>query len=121
VTRKFQHVIVDRKGDIFCVRLRKTRLEENEIHELSDELSSLISEQSCRKLTLSLGPEEPQCLYSVFLAKLISVRRRILEAGGAMVLCDASPAVRDVFAACQLHDYFDFTPDTASAIDRLRG
>jgi anti-anti-sigma factor len=111
---------VDRKGDVFFVRLRKTRLEENEIHELSEELSSLISEQSCRKMALSLGPEEPQCLYSVFLAKLISLRRRMLEAGGTLVLCNASPAVRDVFAACQLQDYFDFSPDAASAIERLR-
>jgi anti-anti-sigma factor len=121
VARQYRHVVVDRKGDVFCVRLRKQQLDESELYALAEELLGLISEQSCRKMALALGPQEPSCLYSVFLAKLITVRRRMLEAGGAMVLCDASPAVHGVFAACQLQDYFDFTPDMASAIERLRG
>jgi len=111
---------VDRKGDVFWVRLRQQRIEESELSALADELLGLISEQSCRKMALSLGPDEPQCLYSVFLAKLITVRRRMLEVGGTMILCDASPAVYGVFAACQLDNYFDFAPDLASAIERLR-
>jgi hypothetical protein len=120
VAREFRHVLVERKGDISCVRLRKPNLEEQELYALAEELLSLVSEQNCRKMAISLAPP-PSCLYSVFLAKLITVRRRMLEAGGAMVLCDASLAVHGVFAACQLHDYFDFAPDMASAIERLRG
>ncbi|HMF14169.1 MAG TPA: hypothetical protein VKE94_17760 [Gemmataceae bacterium] len=120
MSRQFRHVLLERKGDVFCVRLRKPHLEEQELHVLAEELLSLISEQNCRKLALGLAPP-PSCLYSVFLAKLITVRRRMLEAGGAMVLCEATPAVYGVFAACQLQDYFDFAPDVASAIERLRG
>jgi len=120
VARQYRHIVVERKGDVFCVRLRKLQLEEHELYALAEELLSLISEQSCRKMAFSLGPQPPNCLYSVFLAKLITVRRRMLEAGGALVLCDASPAVHGVFAACQLQDYFDFAPDTATAIERLR-
>ena len=120
MTRQYRQIIVDRKGDVFCVRLRKLRLDESEIYAFTEELLGLISEQACRKLALSLGPQEPQCLYSVFLAKLITVRRRLLENGGALVMCDVAPAVVDVFAACQLQDYFDFAPDMASAVDLLR-
>jgi anti-anti-sigma factor len=121
MTRQYRHVLVNRHGEIVHVRLRKAELEETEIYGLSEELLSLISEQSCRKMALSLGPKEPRCLYSVFLAKLITVRRRLLESGGALVLCDVSPAVLDVFGACQLKDYFDFAPDLASALEKLRG
>ena len=120
MSRQYRYISVDRKGDAFCVRLRKFRLEEHEIYALTEELLGLISDEGCRKLALSLGPQEPQCLYSVFLAKLITVRRRLMENGGALVLCEASPAVLDVFAACQLQDYFVFTPDMASAVDTLR-
>jgi hypothetical protein len=121
MTRQYHHIIVDRKGDVFCVRPRKWQFEESEIYALSEELLSLISEEGCRKLALSLGPQEPQCLYSVFLAKLITVRRRLMEEGGALVLCNVAPAVLGVFTACQLQDYFDFAPDVAAAVEKLRG
>jgi anti-anti-sigma factor len=121
MTRQHRHIVVDRHGDVFHVRLRKAEMEEGEIYALSEELLSLISEQSCRKMALSLGPKEPRCLYSVFLAKLITVRRRLLESGGVLVLCEASPAVLDVFEACQLKEYFDFAPNLASAMEKLRG
>jgi len=120
MTRRHSLITVDRKGDVFCVRLRKSQLDESEIYALTEELLSLVSEQSCRKMALSLGPQEPRCLYSVFLAKLITVRRRLLENGGALILYDVAPAVLDVFAACQLQDYFDFAPDMESAIQLLR-
>ena len=121
MSRRHDYIVVDRKDDVFCVRLRKQELLEGEIYTFAEELLSLISEENCRRMALSLGPEEPRCLYSVFLAKLITVRRRMLEAGGRIVLYDASPAVLDVFAACQMHDYFDFAPTMAAAIQWLRG
>lgn len=120
MTRQYEHITVDRKGDVFCVRLKQRRLEESEVYRLSEELLSLIGEQNCRKLVLSLGPEEPQCLYSVFLAKLITLRRRLLEQGGALRLCDASPAVLESFEACQVKDYFDFAPDMLQAVNELQ-
>jgi anti-anti-sigma factor len=116
MTRQYRYIVVDRRGDVFCVRLSKRQFDESEIYSLSEELLSLISEEGCRKMALSLGPGEPQCLYSVFLAKLITLKRCLLERGGALMLCEVSPAVLDVFAACQLRDYFDFAPDLESAI-----
>jgi hypothetical protein len=54
------------------------------------------------------------------LAKLITLRRRLLESGGALRLCDASAAVLEAFDACQLKDYFDFAPDIPCAVDELQ-
>jgi anti-anti-sigma factor len=119
MTRQFRLIHVERKNDVFCVHLRQRKLDETDIYALADEMLHLINVEGCRKMVLCLGPEEPQCLYSVFLAKLISVRRQILEKGGALKLCDAGSAVTDVFAACQLQDYFDFAPDEETAIEQF--
>jgi hypothetical protein len=68
-------------------------------------------------MVLSLGPESPQVLFSVFLAKLVMIRRRLLESGGApLKLCDTTADVHGVFEACQLNNLFDFYPDRASAV-----
>src|SRR5262249_37781097 len=116
----FRHIAVDPEGDIFCVRLRRSQLTEPHILELAEELLSLITDEGCRKMVLSLGPGELECLYSVFLAKLVMVRRYLMERGGALKLCDTSPATLGVFEACRLKEYFDFLPDRESAVAALQ-
>jgi hypothetical protein len=106
----------DRRGDVSCVRLRHTRLEEGEIQELGDEILSLCHDGGCRKLALSLGPEPPDCLYSVFLAKLISVRNALRKLDGELVLCEVAPIAYSVFEACLLHREFVFLPNFAAAV-----
>jgi hypothetical protein len=111
------HLIkIEQRGDIFCVRLRHSRLEEGEIQQLGDELISLCNEGGCRKLALSLGPEPPDCLYSVFLAKLISVRNVLRKLDGRLVLCEVAPIAYSVFEACLLHREFVFVPNFDAAI-----
>ncbi len=114
--RPFRHIAMERQGDVFCVRLRKHQMDEPDILEMADELLTLIDDQGCRKMVLSLGPGEVECLYSVFLAKLVMVRRYLMEHGGKLKLCEAAPETIDVFHACHLAEYFDFTPDQASAV-----
>jgi anti-anti-sigma factor len=116
MTRSYRHIEVERRGDIFCVRLYHARLEERMIHELSSELRSLVTDEGCRKMALSLGPESPECLYSVFLTKLITLQRILREHQGKLVLCHAQPAVRDIFAACRLDQLFHFLPDLDAAV-----
>src|SRR5690242_13565515 len=101
---------VQRRGDVWCVRPRRTRLEEPEVYALADELLGLINE-GCRQMALALGPAEPDCIYSVFLAKLMTVQRVLAEHGGGLVLCQVSPVARTVFEAARLDDQFSFLPD----------
>ena len=49
--------------------------------QLADEVVDLI-DGGCRKLVFTLGPESLQCLYSVFLAKLVMFQRVLRERGG---------------------------------------
>jgi hypothetical protein len=117
----YRHINVVRDGDVFCVRLRPHRYDETAIQELSDELSSLVIQQGCRRLALSLGPESPQCLYSVFLAKLVSLRRLLAEQGGGLKICEANDHTQSVFEACKLREHFDFVPDVPTAVAAWRG
>ncbi|HKI38719.1 MAG TPA: STAS domain-containing protein [Gemmataceae bacterium] len=110
-----RHLIVSQVGDVTCVRLTKHQLVEEEVLQLGDEVLALI-DGGCRKLAFTLGPGALQCLFSVFLAKLVMFQRVMRERGGAMKLCDVTPEVRGVFEACRLHDLFEFTPDLATAL-----
>jgi anti-anti-sigma factor len=115
MTRLLQHIKVGKYGDVCCIRLCHSRLDEPMIYELSDEIRALIEDGLCRKIALSLGPEAPECMYSVFLAKLIALQRILREHQGEMVLCDVNPDVRGIFSACGLEDMFHFVPDFAAA------
>ena len=70
---------------------------------------------------MSLGPQDPECLYSVFLAKLVALQRRMKAKEGVLKLADVSPEARGIFAACHLEKIFDFVPTTASAVAALQG
>jgi hypothetical protein len=118
---RYQHVKVERHGDIFYVRLRKTRLEEAEIYQLAEELIALCTRDGCLKLALSLGPEPPHCLYSVFLAKLITVQRVLHEHGGSLLLCDVNRRTHTVFEATLLERQFTILPDFAAAVAHWGG
>jgi hypothetical protein len=112
----YRYISVERQGDVFCVRLKSSRLEESEIHQLGTDLTDLCELHGCRKMALSLGPQPPDCLYSVFLAKLIAVRNALRRHEGRLILCEVSPEAFNVFEACLLHREFTFAPDFASAV-----
>jgi anti-anti-sigma factor len=117
--RPYRHILLERQNDVCCVRLRSHRMDETDILELADELGSLISDKGCRKMALSLGPGQIYCLYSVFLAKIVTLRRLLTEQDGRLAICEATPETIEVFDACHLKDYFDFAPDVATAVARL--
>lgn len=116
----YRHVKVERQGEVFCVRLRSTRLDEAQIYQLAEELVTLVTRDGCRRMALALGPEPPDCMYSVFLAKLVTVQRVLVEHGGALVLTALAPVARAVFEACLLDRAFTFAPDFPSAVALLR-
>jgi anti-anti-sigma factor len=118
---KYHHIAAEKEGDVFVVQLRHRRLQELEIHEMADEVHSLINADGCRKLVLVLGPDSPEFLYSVFISKLVGIRRRLAECHGDMRLAEVGPEVMGVFHACQLQNYFEFAPDRAAAVASISG
>jgi hypothetical protein len=91
-------------------------MDESALHELGRELTHLVTEGGASKLALSLEHVSPDCLYSVFLAKLVTLRRTLHDHGGALKLCGVTPDTLGVFEACQLKNHFDFVADVSTAI-----
>lgn len=116
----YRIINVERQDDVFCVRLKQPELTEPQVQELSDDLVRVLNDEGCTKMVMALGPKPPSLIYSVFMGKLLMVRRRLQEAGGGLKLCEVGPAVRSVFDALQLTDYFEFYPDQAAAVAAFR-
>jgi len=111
-----RYLDLERRGDVCCVRFRRGRLDEREIDDLTEELLAAGLADACGRLVVSFGgPHPPQFMYSIFLARLITLQRRLAERGRALVLCDVGPAVRAIFEACHLHGYFQVAADLAAA------
>jgi anti-anti-sigma factor len=119
--RPYRQIEAARHGDVFCVRLLHRNMDEEDLHEFSDELNGLIENEGCRKMALNLGPEGPLCLYSIFLAKLVSLQRRLQQAGGGLQLAHVSPDTYKIFEACKLQALFEFAPNQNAAIVALSG
>jgi hypothetical protein len=115
--RPWKQLEVERQGEVHCARLQHVQMDETQLQDLSVELNRLIDEEGCRKLVLSLGPPDPLCLYSVFLAKLVSLQRRLNQAGGGLKLAHVSPDTYRIFEACRLHSIFEFHPDKQTAMN----
>jgi hypothetical protein len=107
---------IQRRGEVFCARLRRHRLDEGELAEVVEALEALVTQGGCRRLALSLGPEPPEFLYSVFLARLIHLQRVLRDHGGALVLCQVGPEVHSIFTSCRLDTMFTFVADFDAAV-----
>jgi anti-anti-sigma factor len=113
----YNHLDVRHRGDVSCVRFLRSALDEDELYEMCVELHRLIPD-GCRKVVLVLSPD-PQFLYSIFLAKLVSLQRRLREVNGALKLAEVSTNIMAVFEACRLHKHFDFAPTEDAAVAAL--
>ena len=112
----YRLICVEVRDQVFCVRLSETRLEELDIPEFGEEMLSLADNDDCRFLALSLGPQTPRCLFSVFLSRLVVLRNAYRKRGGEMVLCQVGPQTYSAFTGCHLHGEFVFLPDFDAAV-----
>ena len=115
----FDEIDVEQRGNVFCLRLKKRRLSESDQIRLGEEMAQLITENGCRRMALALGKDELDCLYSMFLGKLVGARRLMLENGGHFQLCDVGPAGWGVLKTCRLTDLFEIHPDMDTAVKAL--
>ncbi len=115
----FEQIDVERRGNVHCVRLKKRRLSELDLLEVGEELAQLIAEENCRQLAFGLGNDQFDCLYSMFLGKLVATRRMILEQDGHMHLAEVGPASLGVLKTCRLTDLFEVHADMDAAVKSL--
>jgi hypothetical protein len=114
-----RHISVETRADVWIAHMRNFHMLEPELIEMADEVVSLIEDDGCRKLVFCLGPGDVACLYSIFLAKLVMIRRHLLERGGLLRISQASENTKNVFRACDLDKIFTFVPELDAAIADL--
>lgn len=119
MTCTYQFLALERIGEVICARLKDPHVEDDDMENLGAELTRLIEDEKARKIVVSLGPEEPDCLISIFLAKLINLQRRLDTLGGALALAEVSDHTRNIFSAAGIEKLFLFYPNPALAAQAL--
>ncbi|MBX9681467.1 MAG: STAS domain-containing protein [Gemmataceae bacterium] len=114
--RAYRHVEVERVGETAIVRLTRRDYDEVSLDEMGAELARPVDEDGCRNLILVLGPREPGCLYSVFLAKLLNLHRRLGTNGGKLILAAVPPLALNVISTSGLERFFHMEPDRDAAL-----
>ena len=99
--------------------LLASRIKDHELEEVGIELAKLLDEGGVQKVVLNLGPEEPDCLYSIFLAKLIGFQRRLETHGGKLALAQLSERTREIFRVAGLEKFFHFHATQADAVQAV--
>jgi len=116
MNRSSRLIDVSKQEGAVCVRVRPEHLDELEVIAVADELQLVSQQKDCRKLIVSFDNRPIQCMYSVFLAKLITVQRRLAVHDAVLILAEVHPVIRSVFEACQLDTYFLFTKTVEEAL-----
>ena len=111
----YEHLTIETIGHVVHVRLRQARLVEDQLAVMIDELFDLGQNGPSPKVVFCLGPEPPLFLYSIFLARLVTLQRCCGKRHGSLVLCEVAPEVMRVFGACKLDEQFVFAKDLAEA------
>jgi anti-sigma B factor antagonist len=97
-------------GDVTAVSFTdKKILDEQTIQLIGEQLSSLVDEMGRKKLLLNFSNVE--LLSSAALGKLVTLNRKIKEAGGKLVLCRINPNIYEVFEITKLNKIIDIRKD----------
>jgi anti-anti-sigma factor len=113
---EYRYLTVQQRGNQFCAQLTKYRLEEQDIYVFANEMVAMIDKDGSRHVVLDLGGDNLDCLFSMFLAKLMMIRRMLNDLKGSFKLCNVSDDVRGVFKATNTDSYFTFYPDLDTAL-----
>jgi anti-anti-sigma factor len=111
-----RQIDVDGERPIGCVRLRSLALDGAALDELGAELHRLVDE-GYRRVIIDFEGHDPQCLYSVLLAKFVYLQRHLEAVGGTLALVRVGEHVTQLFKITGLSRYFSFFTDIASALE----
>lgn len=75
--------------------------------------------RSCRVLRVVVDLSDLNFVNSAMMARLISLRRRVLAAKGRLVLCGLSPHVETVFSRTRIDSLFEIRDTSTDALSEL--
>ncbi len=102
--------------EALIIQFRLQRLDENQINTLTEEILHAGQQNRRRRLILRFGPKPVECMYSVFLAKLITIQRLLAAQQTSLILCEVPAPILSIFRASRLEGYFLFAADPEQAL-----
>ena len=101
------------------VRFRDAKIvEDRAIQQMGGELLEVVQGKTGVRLILNFTGVK--YLSSAALGKLITVRRRVDQLGGKLLLCEIGPEPLEVFKIAKLDDYFEICRDQRSALEKMQ-
>lgn len=102
-------------GDVFVLSVLPDRTPElADIERLVESL-----ERSSRVLRVVVDLSDLDIINSAMMARLISIKRRVLDARGKLMLCGLSPYVQTVFARTRIESLFEIVDTAMVAVSTL--
>ena len=102
-------------GDITVVNfVDKKILDEQNIQVIGEQLFSLVDELGRRKILLNF--KNVEFLSSAALGKLITLNKKLTQAGGRLVLCNIDPQIHEVFEITKLDRFFKIMKEEQQAL-----
>ena len=109
---------VEHIGDVTVVNFVDRKiLDEQNIQIIGEQLFSLVDEEGSRKLLLNFGNVE--YLSSAALAKLITLNKKLQQAGGRLILCNIDPSIYEVFEITKLDRFFNLQKDEEDGLAEM--
>ena len=102
-------------GDVTVVNfIDRKILDEQNIQLIGEQLFSLVDESGRKKILLNFGNVE--YLSSAALGKLITLNKKLQQAGGRLVLCNIDPQIYEVFEITKLNKLFNIQKEEQAAL-----
>ena len=117
--RPYQYLHVERRDAFFIVKLVRPAYDDAALDQMGNELARLLDEEGCRSVILSLGPDDPKCLFSIFLARLVNLKKRLELAGGTLALTDVSVDTKKIFQVAGIEKFFQFHDTVEAALKAM--
>lgn len=92
----------------------KKILDESNIQLIGNQLFGLVDDDGRRKIVLDFSNVE--YLSSAALGKLITMNKKVTDAGGQLRLCSIRPDIYEVFAITRLNKVFDIRDTQEAAL-----
>ena len=102
-------------GDVTVVNFVDRKiLDEQNIQIIGEQLFGLVDQEGRRKLLLNFGNVE--YLSSAALDKLITLNKKLQQAGGRLILCNIDPQIYEVFEITKLNKLFNIHSEEQAAL-----
>jgi anti-anti-sigma factor len=113
--------------DVLVLTILQRRIQGEEVaQELREEMQAAVDQAGRNRVVIDL--QHTEYLSSVAFWPLLSLRRRLLDAGGRLIICGLTGDIQDVFATTKMISTggaadapFEVAADAPEAVARLRG